>query len=155
MLEPHPDPEFSQDGTSECFQRSLETELKSQLNDSGFSSRGDSAEKRVAQRKGPATVRVEMVECVERFESELPVEALREADAFKERKIGTPETRSVNGAASSCTNVKVSGRNVGKGVRIEPFLQSLGRSNVWIANLVRTYGAWTRPETTQSGRVGI
>src|SRR5678815_5061483 len=96
MLEPHPDPEFSQDGTSECFQRSLETELKSQLNDSGFSSRGDSAEKRVAQRKGPATVRVEMVQCVERFESELPVETLREADAFKERKIGTPEARSIN-----------------------------------------------------------
>jgi hypothetical protein len=84
MLKPHPDAEFNQDGLP-TFQR-VETELESQLNDSGFSSRCILPNSALPKARDPM-VRVEMVKGVERFESELPVESLREADAFKERKI--------------------------------------------------------------------
>ena len=94
-----------------------------------------------------------MIKSVERFETELPAEALRELHVLEHAQVRPPEARKTDCSGSFRRGCRLTSHWTRKSRRIEPVFKAMRLVRVWIPNLVGAKYAWRGAQAIRSRRI--
>src|ERR1700731_4444817 len=131
----------------------LEVQLQRALQDAWIARTADLVEVCIAQGKRRAADRVQVIKSVERFESELPAEALSELQVLEHSQVRPPEARKPPGSRSFGRGCRLTRQWARKSCGIEPAFKALRLVRVRIPHLVGAKLTWRGPQAVRPRRV--